>query len=57
MNRSQCHRIQSVQILVDSKDRETTWDAVEVYFNCISECDLNDRDCTISCTRQLRDAS
>lgn len=57
MNRSQCHRIQSVQVLVDSKDRETTWDVVEVYFNCISECDLNDRDCTISCTRQLRDAS
>ncbi|MBL6797604.1 MAG: hypothetical protein ISQ53_02285 [Synechococcus sp. BS307-5m-G39] len=57
MNQSQCHRIQSVQVLVDSKDREATWDAVEDYFNCISHCDLNDRDCTISCTRQLRDAS
>ena len=57
MNQSQCHRIQSVQVLMEPKDREATWDAVEVYFQCISECDLNDRECTISCTRQLRDAS
>lgn len=42
---------------VAQQDRETTWDAVEVYFDCISHCDLNDRDCRISCTRQLRDAS
>jgi len=57
MNQSQCHRIRSVQVLVDPKDRKATWDAVEAYFNCISHCDLNDRDCTISCTRELRDAS
>ena len=57
MNQSQCHRIRSVQVMVNQKDREATWDAVEIYFNCISLCDLSDRDCTISCTRQLRDAS
>ena len=57
MNQLQCHRIQSLQVLVEPKDREATWDAVEVYFQCISECDLSDRECTISCTRQLRDAS
>ena len=42
---------------VDQQDREATWDAVEDYFQCISECDLNGRECTISCTRKLRDAS
>ena len=57
MNQLQCHRIQSLQVLVEPKDREATWDAVELYFDCISHCDLNDRDCRISCTRQLRDAS
>ena len=42
---------------VDQQEREATRDAVELYFDCISHCDLNDRDCRISCTRQLRDAS
>ena len=41
----------------DQQEREATWDAVEVYFDCISHCDLNDRDCRMSCTRQLRDSS
>ena len=57
MNRSQCQQVKSVQISVDQQDREATWDAVEIYFDCISHCDLNDRDCRSSCTRQLRDAS
>ena len=60
MNRSQCQQVKSVQITVnqvDQQEREATWDAVEVYFDCISHCDLNDRDCRMSCTRQLRDSS
>ena len=60
MNQSHCHRIKPMQITVnqgDQQEREATWDAVEVYFDCISHCDLNDRDCRMSCTRQLRDSS
>ena len=56
MSQRQCHQVRA-KVLVDSKDHEATWDAMEVYFNCISACDLNDKECTVTCTRQLRDSN
>jgi hypothetical protein len=33
---------------------EGSWDAVEVYFNCISECSLDDGECVTRCVEELR---
>lgn len=31
------------------------WDAVEEYFNCISECDIEDKECTDVCLIELKE--
>ena len=34
---------------------ENTWDAVETYFHCITECSLDDGECVTRCVEDLRD--
>ncbi|MFZ4565428.1 MAG: hypothetical protein ACOYMY_03115 [Prochlorococcaceae cyanobacterium] len=33
---------------------EGSWDAVETYFNCISECSLDDGECVTRCVEELK---
>ena len=33
-----------------------SWDAVGEYFECIAECDLDDKDCTKECLIELKEA-
>ena len=35
---------------------EETWDAVEIYFECITTCSLDDGECITRCVEELRDA-
>lgn len=37
-------------------ERKETWDAVEEYFECIVECDINDEDCTTQCLIELKES-
>ena len=37
------------------KSNEQTWDAVEKYFECVTECDLEDEECTEKCVVALRE--
>ena len=34
---------------------DRTWDAVEIYFECITTCSLDDGDCITRCVEQLKD--
>lgn len=34
-----------------------TWDEVESYFICISECDIKDKECVQVCVEELKDNS
>ena len=36
---------------------KTNWDEVDEYFQCISECDLDDKECTTVCVQTLRESS
>tara|TARA_B100001939_G_scaffold308603_1_gene289306 strand:+ start:1545 stop:1718 length:174 start_codon:yes stop_codon:yes gene_type:complete len=33
---------------------ENSWDAVETYFHCITECSLDDGECVTRCVEDLR---
>jgi len=33
---------------------ENSWDAVETYFHCITECSLDDGECVTRCVEGLR---
>jgi hypothetical protein len=35
-------------------EHEQTWDAVETYFQCITECSLDDGECVTRCVEDLR---
>jgi hypothetical protein len=37
------------------KSIEQTWDAVEEYFECVVECDLEDKECVEKCVLTLRE--
>ncbi len=37
-----------------SGEHEQTWDAVETYFQCITECSLDDGECVTRCVEDLR---
>ena len=32
-----------------NKTHEQTWDAVEEYFECVTECNLEDKECVEKC--------
>ncbi|CAK6690015.1 hypothetical protein VB716_01515 [Synechococcus sp. CCY9201] len=34
---------------------EETWDAMEVYFECITTCSLDDGECVTRCVEELRE--
>jgi hypothetical protein len=36
-------------------DHEQTWDAVEEYFECIVECNLEDKECIEKCLVTLKE--
>ena len=43
-----------VSIMTDSNI--TDWDAVEEYFECITECDIHDSECHEVCLMDLKEA-
>ena len=38
-----------------NKTHEQTWDAVEEYFECVTECDLDDKECVQECVLVLKE--
>jgi len=34
---------------------DQAWDAVETYFECITTCSVNDRECITRCVEALKD--
>jgi hypothetical protein len=38
-----------------NKTHEQTWDAVDEYFECVVECDLEDKECVEKCVVSLRE--
>ena len=38
-----------------NKTHEETWDAVEEYFECVVECNLEDKECVEECVVALRE--
>lgn len=39
-----------------TEHQQDSWDAIEQYFTCISECSLLDGQCVIRCADVLREA-
>lgn len=37
------------------EQQETSFDAVETYFSCITTCSLDDGDCVTRCVEELRE--
>ena len=35
--------------------QQEKWDHVEEYFECLVECDLNDKECVSECVQALKD--
>jgi len=47
---------QSAQSSADmGQNLAQSWDAVEIYFECITTCSLDDGDCLTRCVEQLRE--
>ena len=44
----------SRHIMRAPNEHEQTWDAVEEYFECIVECNLEDKECIESCVQVLK---
>ena len=40
-----------------ANSNEQTWDAVEEYFECLVECDLQDKECVEKCVVELKEDS
>jgi len=38
-----------------SEPTASTWDAMEVYFECITTCSLEDGECVTRCVEELRE--
>jgi hypothetical protein len=54
---SQFHQPKATNIPGTIQDHVQTWDAVETYFNCITECSLEDGACIARCVEELRDGA
>jgi hypothetical protein len=44
----------STSHLTDHSAHDHSWDAVETYFHCITECSLDDGECVTRCVEDLR---
>ncbi|MEB3264804.1 MAG: hypothetical protein VKJ66_10575 [Synechococcus sp.] len=43
------------QVVPAAEHHEETWEAMEVYFECITTCSLDDGECVTRCVEELRE--